>query len=171
MYQMSYAIYSIYGRNSRGSRACGGATGFGGAEGCQKFKVDNSKTFHYLNQCSYYNVDAMDDAKKYLAARKAMDVVGIGPDGQSCGCNSPVGNIELTKGGESDSSESKDDESRFHMKTAAESNKEQRKKWDEKNQEAIAEDVNKLHDFAEDGKIEAETKMTGILSLGALQPW
>jgi len=24
----------------------------------------------------------MDDAKKYLAARKAMDVVGIGPDGQ-----------------------------------------------------------------------------------------
>ena len=44
--------------------------------------MDNPKTFHYLNQSNCYSVDAIDDAKEYLAARRAMDVVGIGPDDQ-----------------------------------------------------------------------------------------
>ena len=48
----------------------------------KRFKVDNPKNFHYLNQSSCYNVDAIDDAKEYLAARRAMDVVGIGSDEQ-----------------------------------------------------------------------------------------
>ncbi|KAJ8441661.1 hypothetical protein Cgig2_019048 [Carnegiea gigantea] len=91
----------------------------------KRFKVDNPKTFHYLNQSNCYSVDAIDDAKEYLAARRAMDVVGIGPDDQDAifrvvAAILHLGNIELTKGSEPDSSEPKDDESRFHMKTAAE---------------------------------------------------
>jgi len=44
--------------------------------------LDNPRTFHYLNQSNCYEVDAIDDAKEYIATRRAMDVVGICPDEQ-----------------------------------------------------------------------------------------
>ena len=44
--------------------------------------MDNPRNFHYLNQSKCYEVDAIDDAKEYLTTRRAVDVVGIGPDEQ-----------------------------------------------------------------------------------------
>lgn len=52
----------------------------------KRFKLDNPRTFHYLNQTNCYELDGLDDAKEYLATRKAMDVVGISSEEQvSCG--------------------------------------------------------------------------------------
>lgn len=91
----------------------------------------------------------MDDSKEYLATRNAMDIVGISSDEQVLFLISfltgniyvrnstrisysqdaifrvvaailHLGNVEFAKGKEIDSSEPKDDKSRFHLKTAAE---------------------------------------------------
>lgn len=43
----------------------------------QKYKLGNPRTFHYLNQTNCYELDGVDDAKEYIATRKAMDTVGI----------------------------------------------------------------------------------------------
>lgn len=48
----------------------------------QRFKLDNPRTFHYLNQTNCYELDGLDDAKEYLATRRAMDVVGISSEEQ-----------------------------------------------------------------------------------------
>ncbi|KAJ8451192.1 hypothetical protein Cgig2_013964 [Carnegiea gigantea] len=94
-------------------------------EDVERLKLDNPRTFHYLNQSNCYEVDAIDDAKEYIATRRAMDVVGICPDEQDAifrvvAAILHLGNIEFTKGSESDSSEPKDEKSRFHLRTAAE---------------------------------------------------
>lgn len=116
----------------------------------ERYKVDNPRTYHYLNQSNCYELDGVDDSKEYLDTKRAMDVVGISSDEQVviCRCYSfscillwhPIsktfllqdaifrvvaavlhlGNIEFTKGSDTDSSEPKDDQSRFHLKTAAE---------------------------------------------------
>ena len=115
----------------------------------EKYKLGNPRTFHYLNQSNCYELDGVDDSKEYLSTRKAMDVVGIGSDEQvlflisfltgkiymrnytriSCSQDAifrvvaailHLGNVEFAKGKEIDSSEPKDDKSRFHLKTAAE---------------------------------------------------
>lgn len=92
----------------------------------------------------------MDDSREYLATRNAMGVVGISPDEQvlthsiayySCKfCSNShkqnflfqdaifrvvaailhLGNIKFVKENETDSSEPQDDQSIFHLKTAAE---------------------------------------------------
>jgi myosin-5 len=111
--------------------------------------LGNQRAFHYLNQSNCYELDGVDDSKEYLATRKAMDVVGISSDEQvlflisfltgniymgnstriSCSQDAifrvvaailHLGNVEFAKGKEIDSSEPKDDKSRFHLKTAAE---------------------------------------------------
>lgn len=48
----------------------------------KKYKLGNPRTFHYLNQSNCYELDGIDDAKEYIATRKAMEVVGISSDEQ-----------------------------------------------------------------------------------------
>ncbi|KAK2993355.1 hypothetical protein RJ640_007622, partial [Escallonia rubra] len=94
-------------------------------EDAERYKLVNPKMFHYLNQSNCYELDGVDDSKEYLATKKAMDVVGISSDEQDAifrvvAAILHLGNIEFTKGSETDSSEPKNDESRFHLRTAAE---------------------------------------------------
>ncbi|KAD4384135.1 hypothetical protein E3N88_24303 [Mikania micrantha] len=94
-------------------------------EESEKYKVGNPRKFHYLNQSSFYELNGVDESKEYLATKKAMDVVGISSDEQDAifrvvAAILHLGNIEFTKGSEPDSSQPKDDQSRFHLETAAE---------------------------------------------------
>ncbi|KAK1591991.1 hypothetical protein Q3G72_017291 [Acer saccharum] len=94
-------------------------------EDIEKYKLGNSRTFHYLNQSNCYELDGVDESKEYLSTRRAMEVVGISSEEQDAifrvvAAILHLGNIEFTKGEEADSSEPKDDKSRFHLKTAAE---------------------------------------------------
>ncbi|XP_031262812.1 myosin-6-like [Pistacia vera] len=91
----------------------------------KKYKLGNPRTFHYLNQSNCYELDGVDDSKEYVATRRAMDVVGIGSGDQDAifrvvAAILHLGNVEFAKGEEPDSSEPKDDKSRFHLKTVAE---------------------------------------------------
>ncbi|KAL0785575.1 hypothetical protein Bca101_001821 [Brassica carinata] len=91
----------------------------------EQYKLGEPSTFHYLNQSNCYSLSALDDAKEYLATRKAMDVVGISSEEQDAIFRTVaailhLGNIEFEKGEESDAAEPKDDKSRFHLKVAAE---------------------------------------------------
>ncbi|CAA7049436.1 unnamed protein product [Microthlaspi erraticum] len=91
----------------------------------ERYKLGEPSTFHYLNQSNCYALSAIDDAKEYLATRKAMDVVGISSEEQDAifrivAAILHLGNIEFEKGEESDAAEPKDDKSRFHLKVAAE---------------------------------------------------
>ncbi|OWM87089.1 hypothetical protein CDL15_Pgr026328 [Punica granatum] len=90
----------------------------------EKYKLGDPRNFHYLNQSNCFEVDGLDDSKEYLATRKAMDVVGISSNEQDAifrvvAAILHLGNIEFAKGEEADSSEPKNDESRFHLKMAA----------------------------------------------------
>ncbi|KAJ7979748.1 Myosin [Quillaja saponaria] len=94
-------------------------------EDVEKYKLGSPRTFHYLNQSSCFKLDRLDDSKEYLSTRRAMDVVGISSDEQDAifriiAAILHLGNVEFAKGDEIDSSEPKDDNSRFHLKTAAE---------------------------------------------------
>ncbi|KAM0044953.1 putative myosin ATPase [Helianthus debilis subsp. tardiflorus] len=94
-------------------------------EESEKYKVGNPRKFHYLNQSNFYELNGVDESKEYLATKKAMDVVGISSDEQEAifrvvAAILHLGNIEFTKGSEPDSSQPKDDQSRFHLETAAE---------------------------------------------------
>ncbi|XP_063937262.1 myosin-8 isoform X3 [Daucus carota subsp. sativus] len=94
-------------------------------EDAERYKVGNPRTYHYLNQSKCIELDAMDDSKEYVETKRAMNVVGIGPDEQDAifrvvAAVLHLGNIEFKKGGDSDSSTPKDDQSRLHLKTAAE---------------------------------------------------
>ncbi|CAK7327357.1 unnamed protein product [Dovyalis caffra] len=95
------------------------------AEDIEKYKLGNPRTFHYLNQSHFYELDGVDDSEEYLATRRAMDVVGINADEQDAifrvvAAILHLGNVEFAKGNEVDSSEPKDDKSWFHLQTAAE---------------------------------------------------
>ncbi|KAK1390713.1 Myosin-8 [Heracleum sosnowskyi] len=94
-------------------------------EDAQRFKVGNPRSYHYLNQSNCIELDAMDDSKEYVETKRAMNVVGIGPDEQDAifrvvAAVLHLGNIEFSKGGEADSSKPKDAQSLSHLKTAAE---------------------------------------------------
>ncbi|KAK6122938.1 hypothetical protein DH2020_043315 [Rehmannia glutinosa] len=94
------------------------------AEDIEKYKLGNPRTFHYLNQSNFYELDGVDESKEYLSTRRAMDVVGISSEEQDAifrvvAAILHLGNIEFTKVSESDASQPKDDQSRFHLKTAA----------------------------------------------------
>lgn len=91
----------------------------------QRYKLGDPRTFHYLNQSNCIKLEGVDDGEEYLATRRAMDVVGISPDEQDgifrvVAAILHLGNIEFAKGKEMDSSEPKDEKSRFHLQTAAE---------------------------------------------------
>ncbi|KAL0435640.1 UNVERIFIED_CONTAM: Myosin-9 [Sesamum radiatum] len=94
-------------------------------EEVEKYKLGNPKTFHYLNQSNCYELVGVSDAHDYLATRRAMDIVGISQKEQDAifrvvASVLHIGNIEFTKGKEIDSSVLKNDQSKFHLKTAAE---------------------------------------------------
>ncbi|KAI9078793.1 hypothetical protein K1719_039251 [Acacia pycnantha] len=94
-------------------------------EDLKRFKLENPRTYHYLNQSNFFELDGLDESKEYLATRRAMEVVGINSDEQDAifrviAAILHLGNIEFQKGDEPDSSEPKDDQSRSHLKTTAE---------------------------------------------------
>ncbi|MQM03597.1 hypothetical protein Taro_036381 [Colocasia esculenta] len=94
-------------------------------EDVKKFKVGDPRTFHYLNQTNCYEVANVDDAREYLLTRNAMDIVGINQEEQDAifrvvAAILHLGNIEFVKGKEFDSSQLKDEKSKFHLRTAAE---------------------------------------------------
>ncbi|KAK4418367.1 Myosin-11 [Sesamum alatum] len=94
-------------------------------EEVEKYKLANPKTFHYLNQSNCYELVGVSDAHDYLATRRAMDIVGISQKEQDAifrvvAAILHIGNIEFSKGKEIDSSVLKNDQSKFHLKTAAE---------------------------------------------------
>ncbi|KAH9602781.1 hypothetical protein KSS87_023068 [Heliosperma pusillum] len=94
-------------------------------EEVEKYKLGNPRTFHYLNQSNCYELVGINDAKEYLDTRRAMDIVGISKQEQDAifrvvASVLHVGNIVFTKGQEVDSSVPKDDQSKFHLQTAAE---------------------------------------------------
>lgn len=116
----------------------------------ERYKLENPKSFHYLNQTNCYKLDGVNDAEEYLATRRAMDIVGISEEEQVSVCVSfrkwcalahfthfihhlcqeaifrvvaailHLGNIEFAKGEEIDSSVIKDQKSRFHLNMTAE---------------------------------------------------
>ncbi|KAA8534623.1 hypothetical protein F0562_032118 [Nyssa sinensis] len=94
-------------------------------EEIEKYKLGNPKSFHYLNQSSCYELVGVSDARDYLATRRAMDIVGISEKEQEAifrvvASILHLGNIDFTKGKEIDSSVTKDDKSKFHLKMTAE---------------------------------------------------
>ncbi|GFY98486.1 myosin family protein with Dil [Actinidia rufa] len=91
----------------------------------QKYKLENPKSFHYLNQSNCYELDGVNDAHEYLETRRAMDIVGISEEEQEAifmvvAAILHLGNIEFAKGKEIDSSVIKDEKARFHLNMAAE---------------------------------------------------
>ncbi|KAI3676860.1 hypothetical protein L1987_86474 [Smallanthus sonchifolius] len=91
----------------------------------EKYKLGDPRTFRYLNQSNCYQLTGVDESKEYLATKQAMGVVGISSDEQEAifrvvAAVLHLGNIEFNRGSEPDSSQPKDDKSRFHLKTAAE---------------------------------------------------
>ncbi|XP_031283791.1 myosin-6 [Pistacia vera] len=94
-------------------------------EDIQRFKLGNPRTFHYLNQSNCFELDGIDDAKEYVATRRAMDVVGISSEEQDAifrvvAAILHLGNVEFAKGKEMDSSVPKDEKSWFHLRIVAE---------------------------------------------------
>ena len=96
-------------------------------EDVDRFKLGNPRNFHYLNQSNCYELDGLNDSKEYLATRRAMDVVGISSEEQDAifrivAAVLHLGNIEFVKAvdEETDSSKPKDEQSYFHLQTAAE---------------------------------------------------
>ncbi|KAH8505409.1 hypothetical protein Peur_045174 [Populus x canadensis] len=91
----------------------------------ERYKLENPKSFHYLNQTNCYKLDGVNDAEEYLATRRAMDIVGISEEEQEAifrvvAAILHLGNIEFAKGEEIDSSVIKDQKSRFHLNMTAE---------------------------------------------------
>ncbi|KAL5728695.1 hypothetical protein ACHQM5_001747 [Ranunculus cassubicifolius] len=95
------------------------------SEDINKYKLEDPRSFHYLNQSNCYELDGVSDAQEYLATRRAMDVVGISEQEQDAifrvvAAILHLGNIDFAKGKEIDSSVIKDDKSRFHLNMTAE---------------------------------------------------
>ncbi|KMZ61687.1 putative Myosin XI [Zostera marina] len=95
------------------------------SEDVKKYKLDDAKKYHYLNQSNCIKLDQINDAKEYIETKRAMDIVGISGDEQDgifrvVAAILHLGNVEFSKGNEADSSVPKDDKSRFHLKSASE---------------------------------------------------
>ncbi|KAI3959390.1 hypothetical protein MKW98_018980 [Papaver atlanticum] len=94
-------------------------------EEVEKYKLGNPRSFHYLNQSNCYELAGVSDAEEYLETRRAMDIVGISEQEQEAifrvvASILHLGNINFAKGKEIDSSEIKDEKSRFHLNMTAE---------------------------------------------------
>ncbi|KAL4297253.1 hypothetical protein GQ457_12G001630 [Hibiscus cannabinus] len=87
---------------------------------------DPERNYHcfYMLCAAPPELDGVDELKEYIATKRAMDVVGISQEEQEAifrvvAAILHLGNVAFVKGKEVDSSEPKDDKSRFHLKTAA----------------------------------------------------
>ncbi|XP_062213114.1 myosin-6-like [Phragmites australis] len=94
-------------------------------EDCKKYKLEEARSFHYLNQSNCITLDGLDDSKEYIETRRAMGIVGISSDEQDAifrvvAAILHLGNVEFAEGSEADSSIPKDGKSQFHLRTAAE---------------------------------------------------
>ncbi|KAH7440883.1 hypothetical protein KP509_03G015200 [Ceratopteris richardii] len=94
------------------------------SEDAEKFKVRDSKRFHYLNQSECFELAGINDEKEYLRTRRAMDIVGINFEEQdgifrTLAAILHLGNIEFDPGMEYDSSVPKDNQSMLHLQNAS----------------------------------------------------
>eukprot|EP01018_Ginkgo_biloba_P007667 Gb_30020 [translate_table: standard] len=94
-------------------------------EDVEKYKLGDPRTLHYLNQSRAYELCGVSNAREYVKTRRAMDIVGINLDEQEAIFRTlaailHLGNVEFAPGREHDSSILKDQESNFHLQTAAE---------------------------------------------------
>ncbi|CAK7352766.1 unnamed protein product [Dovyalis caffra] len=90
----------------------------------EKYKLDNPRHFHYLNQSRTYELEGVSNAEEYIKTRRAMDIVGISDEDQEAifrilAAILHLGNMEFSPGKEHDSSTVKDEKSSFHMQMAA----------------------------------------------------
>ncbi|GJW97303.1 myosin-15 isoform X1 [Tanacetum coccineum] len=88
------------------------------------FKLGHPSNFYYLNQSKIYELEGVSSAEEYVKTRRAMDIVGINNDEQEAIFRTlaailHLGNIEFSPGKEHDSSVVKDDQSNYHLQTAA----------------------------------------------------
>ncbi|KAJ1417512.1 P-loop containing nucleoside triphosphate hydrolase [Sesbania bispinosa] len=91
----------------------------------EKYKLGDPRSFHYLNQSSCYELVGVNAAQEYLSTKRAMDIVGISQEEQDAifrvvAAILHLGNIKFAKSEETDSSVLEDEESKFHLQTAAE---------------------------------------------------
>lgn len=61
----------------------------------EKYKLGNPRTFHYLNQSNFYELEGVDESKEYLTVRRAMGVVGISPQEQASHLDSPFSLVTI----------------------------------------------------------------------------
>ncbi|KAJ4820451.1 myosin [Rhynchospora pubera] len=90
----------------------------------EKYKLDNPRNFHYLNQSKTYEIQGISSSESYLKTRRAMDIVGITLTDQEAIFRTlaailHLGNIEFSPGKEHDSSIIKDEKANFHLQMAA----------------------------------------------------
>ncbi|GKB97109.1 retrovirus-related pol polyprotein from transposon TNT 1-94 [Tanacetum coccineum] len=91
----------------------------------KKYKLEEPKSFHYLSQSNCYQLVGINEARDYLATRRAMGVVGISDQDQEAifrlvAAILRLGNVEYIKGKEVGSSLLKDEKSKFHLKMTTE---------------------------------------------------
>ncbi|CAM6090837.1 unnamed protein product [Calypogeia fissa] len=94
-------------------------------EDCEKYKLGDARSFHYLNQSPVFELNNINNAREYLKTRRAMDVVGISPEEQEAifrvvAAILHLGNVDFISGKEHDSSVLQDDQSKFHLEVVAE---------------------------------------------------
>ncbi|XP_047321544.1 myosin-15 [Impatiens glandulifera] len=90
----------------------------------EKYKLGHPSNFHYLNQSKIYELDGVSNEEEYMKTRRAMEIVGISQEEQESIFRTlagilHLGNIEFSPGKEHDSSVVKDQNSTFHLETAA----------------------------------------------------
>lgn len=47
------------------------------SQDAEKYKLDNPRNFHYLNQSKTYELQGISSSEAYQKTRRAMDIVGI----------------------------------------------------------------------------------------------
>nr|KAJ0193022.1 hypothetical protein LSAT_V11C800417510 [Lactuca sativa] len=88
------------------------------------YNLGPPSNFHYLNQSNVYELEGVSSADEYVKTRRAMDIVGISNEEQesifrTLAAILHLGNVVFKPGKEHDSSEVKDEKSKFHLETAA----------------------------------------------------
>uniref|UniRef100_A0A803LYP2 Uncharacterized protein n=1 Tax=Chenopodium quinoa TaxID=63459 RepID=A0A803LYP2_CHEQI len=93
-------------------------------EDSEKYKLEDPRQFHYLNQSKIYELEGVSNRDEYMKTRRAMTIVGISEDEQEAIFRAlaailHLGNVEFSPGKEHDSSIIKDQTSSFHLQMAA----------------------------------------------------
>ncbi|XP_021738908.1 myosin-15-like [Chenopodium quinoa] len=93
-------------------------------EDSEKYKLEDPRQFHYLNQSKIYELEGVSNRVEYMKTRRAMTIVGISEDEQEAIFRAlaailHLGNVEFSPGKEHDSSIIKDQTSSLHLQMAA----------------------------------------------------